>query len=307
MLARSIRRSTGGTAWEKGSRHRDAWGARTLISPMLGLVCEARNSQKWSWMFLLLQKLEVLLNRAVSLSPWGHLSSLIVYETTCVFWTNGSFLCLAMHSNPLGPSPRGLGGTANRIWGHLDLVLASGQPWASYLMCLSLKSLVWNSARAQHNYLPNHLLQRLWDLQSGVKDRFIGLSAVTLHLEGAPMLFPPCYQCHDSVREVEAARHSCQRGQDPGLACNASGKGRCSAVPNGNVNQEGWVTLDTQSDATSSSLGKERKEKMVIHTGVGITGKTGLTRSHLVNSTRCQPHQSFTFSWQGELQLTQCT
>lgn len=171
-------------------------------------------------MFLLLQKLEVLLNRAVSLSPWGHLSSLIVYETTCVFWANGSFSCLAKYSKPLGPSPRGAGGTADRIWGHLDLVLASGQPWASYLKCLSLKSLVWNAARAQHNYLPNHLLQRLWDLQSGVKGRFIGLSAVTLHLlvEGAPILFLPGSHGHDSVREVEAAWHSCQRGKTkPGM------------------------------------------------------------------------------------------
>lgn len=206
-----------------------------------------------------------------------------------------------MYSKPLGPSPRGVGGTDDRLWGHLDLVLASGQPWASYLTCLSLKSLVWNSARAQHNYLPNHLLQRLWDLQSGVKDRFIGLRVATLHLlvEGAPMLFLPCSQCHDSVREVEAARHSCQRGQDPGLGCNADGEGRCSATPKGNVYQEGWVALNTQNDATDSSLGKEQKEKMVIHTGVGITGKTGLTLSHLVNSTLCQPRHSFTFSSRG--------
>lgn len=170
-------------------------------------------------MFLLLQKLEVLLKGAVKSL------ALRIPVSSHSLWNNLCFLNEWNCSKSLKPSPRGAGGTDYRSWTHLDLVLAPGQPWARYSMCLSLKSLVWNSTRAQNNYLTNHLLQRDCKIYKvGWRTGLLGWVPVTCHilLEGAPMLFLPGSQCYDSVKEVKATQHSSQSGQDPGLWHNAN-------------------------------------------------------------------------------------
>lgn len=186
-------------------------------------------------------------SKGSTLSPWGHLSPHTVFETICVFWTNGSFSCLAIYSKSLKPSPRGAGGTDYRSWTHLDLVLAPGQPWAHYSVCLRLKSLVWHSTRAQNNYLTNHLLQRDCEIYKvGRRTGLQGWVPVTCHIlvEGTTMFFLPGSQWYDSVKEVKATQHSSQSGQDPGLGHDANGERGCSATLEGNVNQEGRVVLN---------------------------------------------------------------